>query len=197
MSKERELGKQKSRIRNSYARMSKRSGFRMSHRPIRKPEASNIVAVHKDEKRGSARVDTASLSTFEDDSYPHVESGQTDLTNIEDTAEKIMNIKPEMILPSPTPTACWIFPSELSREIASKLGEAKFGLGLPMHLKKSDPAPTISVGSIAEIPAYARLSVSKKLNVPVSNVTVFIVDHHSMHDTILEDNQAIFHNDFS
>lgn len=53
-------------------------------------------------------------------------------------------------------------------------------------LTKVGLGPTTGIGNIAEIVPYARLSVSQKLKVPVSNVTAFIIGHHSLDDAILD-----------
>lgn len=109
-------------------------GSVMLNELVRRPEIERIITADKNEMVSRARTNIAATSAIQAGFYPDIDFIPIDLFNVEDTAEKIRDIEPWMIVASPTLLSWWIFYSELPRDVAAKLDKARFGPWLPMHL---------------------------------------------------------------
>jgi hypothetical protein len=100
----------------------------------RSPGASlRIVTADVNEEWGVRKTNIAALGAGQMGYYPEMEFVKVDLYNIEQTAETIARIRPEIIYSAVSLQSWWVI-NTLPAEVFEDLDKARFGPWLPQHL---------------------------------------------------------------
>ena len=99
----------------------------------REPWPGRILAGSRHESRTTARVNLARLGAQAQGCRPDLEAVRLDLDDVEDTADRLRAIAPEIILCTATRQSWWL-PERLPEGPRAALGRAGFGVWLPVHL---------------------------------------------------------------
>ena len=98
---------------------------------VTNPELSFLIA-DVDEDRATARVNLARLGAVARDLDPEIEVTRLDLNNVEDTASKIAEHNPQIILTAATLQTWWL-PDKLPERESRRIKSAGYGVWLPVH----------------------------------------------------------------
>jgi hypothetical protein len=93
----------------------------------------HIVVCGRDTRRGTARCNLAILGALAQGCHPSIEFVQLDLNDIDQTAEVIQRLAPDLILSTATLQTWWL-PDLLPKQRAAEIHRAGFGMWLPVHL---------------------------------------------------------------
>jgi len=92
-----------------------------------------IVGASRDSERGAARCNLARLGAMAQGYSGEIEFSQLDLRDVDQVAESIRRLEPDLIL-STASLQTWWLPELLPAEAAARLSRARFGAWLPIHL---------------------------------------------------------------
>ena len=95
-----------------------------------------IVGSSRNLERGTARCNLARLGAMAQGYTGDIEFLKLDLRNVEQVAESILRLEPDLILNTASPQTWWL-PELLPAEADSRLSRAQFGAWLPIHLTLS------------------------------------------------------------
>jgi len=174
------------------------------------PETSNLVLASRNKENLQQKANLALFVASQFDRYPKINYTPMDVWQVEQTAEKIAKIKPDIILNCST-LQSWRVIRHLPKEVYTKLDRAEYGPWLPMSLvpnyklmqavKLTDldikvinaacpdgvnpvlsqvgMAPTMGVGTIANIIPVLRKSIAFILGKTMPQVQVtFLAEHY-------------------
>lgn len=99
----------------------------------RTPGSRRIVTADIDEDRSYRKTNIAAFGASQLGYYPELEYVKIDLRNIEQSAEIIAKVQPDVIYSAATLQSWWVI-NTLPKEVFDKLDVARFGPWLPMHL---------------------------------------------------------------
>ena len=99
----------------------------------REPHVGRIVATARDERRGTAACNLATIGAMAQGRSPRVEFAPLDVTDSDAVAEVVRRARPDVIYTSVTLQTWWL-PSRLPPPKAVALARAGFGVWLPVHL---------------------------------------------------------------
>lgn len=183
-------------------------GFEMLHFLARTPRIGKIIATTQHEAAGIAKVDQAIAGAAHQGFYPDISYKMLDVFDVEKTTEFLKEVKPDLVingikvqpwrisqlhgLPGFEKIGMYLAPWLPSYLLGSyKLMQAVKKSGVDTRvvntaypdvtnpvLGKVGLAPTTGGGNIALVVPRIQGIVSEKLNVPMREVTVYIVGHH-------------------
>ncbi|MBW2122210.1 MAG: hypothetical protein JRH07_10240 [Deltaproteobacteria bacterium] len=100
---------------------------------VRAPGARRIVTADINEDWGYRKTNIAAFGASQLGFYPELEFRKVDLYNIDETAETISKVSPEIIYSAVSLQSWWVI-NTLPKEQFERLDKARFGPWLPMHL---------------------------------------------------------------
>jgi hypothetical protein len=100
---------------------------------VRTPGPRRIVTADIDAERAYRKTNIAAFGASQLGFYPELDNVQLDLNNIEQTAETIAKVKPDVIYSAATLQSWWVI-TTLPKPVFDELDKARFGPWLPMHL---------------------------------------------------------------
>lgn len=100
---------------------------------VRAPGARRIVTADVNEEWGYRKTNIAAFGAAQLGLYPEVEFRKLDLYNVEQTAETIAKVAPEIIYSAVSLQSWWVI-NTLPKDEFERLDKARFGPWLPMHL---------------------------------------------------------------
>jgi len=98
------------------------------------PGISKIVCADVNEDAALRRIYSARAGGAHLGFYPKIEFLKIDVNNIEQTANQIKLVNPDVILSSVTMMTWWMAGAQVPADVFKKLDEAGFGPWLPLHL---------------------------------------------------------------
>ena len=100
---------------------------------VRTPGYRRIVTADVDEDRAYRKTNIAIYGASQMGFYPDVEYTKIDLNNLEQAAEVINRVNPDVIYSAATLQSWWVI-TTLPKDVFDDLDKARFGPWLPMHL---------------------------------------------------------------
>jgi len=181
----------------------------------RTPSVGRIITADYNSDWGVRKTNNAVVGAALQGFYPHIEFVKINLNDVEATTETLLKFKPDLIFAGVSLLSWWVrrllpvsgriveagsgpwLPVQL--KLTLKLMKAVKKSGIKAHvinasfpdatnmvLSKVGPAPTVGIGNLDLVIPLIQSSVAKKLDVPMHNVTVYMVGHH-FHDASIEE----------
>jgi len=100
---------------------------------VRTPGYRRIVTADVDEDRAYRKTNIAIYGASQMGFYPDVEYTKIDLNNLDQAAEVINRVNPDVIYSAATLQSWWVI-TTLPKDVFDDLDKARFGPWLPMHL---------------------------------------------------------------
>ena len=181
----------------------------------RQERVGKIYVGDVDEELARRKINNAMMGAITQGYSPDVEFVKLDLLDVDETAELLTRINPDLVLQAATVQPYWILQQKLPKEIwespSAKQAITRPGAWLPMSLtlpynlmrsiKKAKISPyvvqlsipdyanailgkvglepTVGAGNPALCIPWLKLMVREKLNVPVNNVSIYLVANHA------------------
>jgi len=101
---------------------------------VQTPGISKIIGADINEDASLRRIYSARAGGAHLGSYPKIEFIKMNVNDIDQTANQLQNLNPDVILSSVTRMTWWMAGAEVPSELFRELDEAGFGPWLPLHL---------------------------------------------------------------
>lgn len=175
----------------------------------RDPKCPELVMGDINEERGQFLTNTAIAQAAAARLYPSITFKKIDLTEVDNTADFIKEITPDVVINSSV-MQTWSEVRKLPKDLYEKISSATLGAWIPCQLAlpyklmlsikktglnphvintslpdfvnqilaKVGLAPTIGIGNVENINNGVKIIVSRKLQVPMDIIKIFLICHH-------------------